>query len=241
MTSLLHVLLVWVLCTSGITRASHVYLNLLEDGEGVTEQHKMAPALDGARPSPSDKLPIEDLLENPDHAFDPSPKDINQRALLRRLGKQLDRDFLSIEEPNDANDSFVYDMKGGRPNGPRPDFLKYLRSFPRADGGQVSLQAGRRQRRRLQKLVWAFTYCPVQYAWKDLGVRFWPRWLREGVCWNGKPCSMPPGMTCKPASSVTKTLLRWHCTRSRPAARRRPDCRWIPVQYPVITQCSCKC
>ncbi|KAK7498601.1 hypothetical protein BaRGS_00010261 [Batillaria attramentaria] len=239
LNSLIHVILLLAASSFPTACASHVYLNLLDD-ESATS-NKMPSLHDGTRPSPSDKLPIEDLLENPDQSLDPGPDDLNPRTLLRRLGKHFDKEFLSVAEPrNTSSDSFEYKFKSGRPDSARPDFLQYLRTFKMADGRRVKLKGGKKQRRRVQKLVWSFTFCPVQYTWKDLGVRFWPRWLREGVCWNGRPCSMPPGMTCKPSSSVNKTLLRWHCQSRRPARRRSP-CRWITVQYPIITGCSCSC
>ncbi|KAK7112611.1 noggin-2-like [Littorina saxatilis] len=228
---------------SSCARASHMYLSLLDNQPASAHSPGTMPSLSEgvARPSPSDKLPIEDLLENPDQSLDPSPKDLNPRVLRRRLGRQFDEEFLSIDKPDVTNGSFVYKLKSGRPDEARPAYLRYLRTFRMANGMRVRLKSGRKQRRRLQKLVWSFTYCPVEFSWKDLGLRFWPRWLREGECWNGRPCSMPPGMTCRPSNSVTKTLLRWHC-QSRPRSRRRrPQCRWIPVQYPIITKCSCAC
>ncbi|KAL8580023.1 hypothetical protein ACOMHN_061344 [Nucella lapillus] len=221
--------------------ASHVYLHRLETQPPLNEDSWDSLAgQEGVRPSPSDRLPIEDLLENPDQALDPSPNDLHPKVLRRRLGRHFDEEFFSIEKPTNLNNSFVYNFKGGRPSGPRPDYLKYLRTFRLADGRRVRLKMSKKQRRRLQKLVWSFTFCPVKFSWKDLGVRFWPRWLREGDCWNGKPCSIPPGMTCKPSKNVNKTILRWHCG-SRRSRRRRRHCRWISVLYPIITQCSCAC
>jgi noggin len=236
---------------------------------------RVHPYEEGARPSPSDRLPIEDLLENPDHALDPSPKDLNPVALRRKFSRLFDEQYFSIEEPPDANETtFSYQFHKGRPaDEARPDFLKYLRTFRLGDGRRVRLQSGKKQRRRVQKLVWSFTHCPVQFSWKDLGLRFWPRWLKQGGCWNGRPCSIPPGMTCQPSANVTKTLLRWHCRqpyenhhdhggddddddseipddkdhykadlhRARRRHRRRPQCRWIPIQYPIISACSCRC
>lgn len=236
-SSLTRLLLV-LLLPAALAHSSHLYLNVLDTNIGASSQ-KASSTQEGVRPHPSDKLPIEDLVENPDNTLDPTPEDLNTTILLRRLGSQLDTAFFSIKEPKDINGTFVYDLESARAKKRRPDFLKYLRTFELANGQQVKLKAGKKQRRRLQKMVWNFTYCPVQYIWKDLGIRFWPRWLREGVCWNGRPCSLPPGMTCKPTDSVRKSMLRWHCRTVRP--RVRPVCRWIVILYPVITQCACMC
>ncbi|VDK84362.1 unnamed protein product [Dibothriocephalus latus] len=36
--------------------------------------------------------------------------------------------------------------------------------------------------------------CPVQFVWRDLGNRYWPRWIRHAVCKEGTSCSWPSGM-----------------------------------------------
>ncbi|XP_046404150.1 5E5 antigen-like [Ischnura elegans] len=46
-----------------------------------------------------------------------------------------------------------------------------------------------RWRRRLRRLLLSITHCPVRWTWKDVGIRFWPRWIKEGRC-GGK---IPPG------------------------------------------------
>ncbi|KAL7054508.1 hypothetical protein AAHC03_026016 [Spirometra sp. Aus1] len=64
--------------------------------------------------------------------------------------------------------------------------------------------------------------CPVQFVWRDLGNRYWPRWIRHAVCKEGTSCSWPSGMRCKLSGTKTLRLLRWYC-RKRPEkeVRRR--------------------
>ncbi|XP_010224591.1 PREDICTED: noggin-2-like, partial [Tinamus guttatus] len=99
------------------------------------------------------------------------------------------------------------------------------------------LKVGKKARRKVLQWLWAYTYCPVLYTWKDLGVRFWPRYIKEGNCFAEKSCSFPEGMFCKPVKSVTKTFLRWHCQ----GWSSQKYCTWIPVQYPLISECKCSC
>uniref|UniRef100_A0A3Q4BWY3 Noggin n=1 Tax=Mola mola TaxID=94237 RepID=A0A3Q4BWY3_MOLML len=52
-----------------------------------------------------------------------------------------------------------------------------------------------------------------------------------------RSCSVPEGMVCKPASSTHLTVLRWRCVPRKGGLK----CAWIPVQYPIITDCKCSC
>ncbi|EHB11121.1 Noggin [Heterocephalus glaber] len=79
--------------------------------------------------------------------------------------------------------------------------------------------------------LWSQTFCPVLYAWNDLGSRFWPRYVKVGSCFSKRSCSVPEGMLCKPSKSVHLTVLRWRCQR-----RGGQRCGWIPIQYPIISE-----
>ncbi|KAG8230909.1 hypothetical protein J437_LFUL002941 [Ladona fulva] len=186
-----------------------------------------------------------------------------------------------------------------------------------SDGGR---RRGRRRRRkkgvrmsslrRLRRLLLSVTQCPIRWSWRDVGVRFWPRWVKEGRCgeaskeetrkehrkrkgrkalgrrrkgegkkgnstamWEegrkGKrggeegekaegdvkmegSCSIPPGMVCRASRARSITLLRWHCkewgpdegesgTKEPESVREQMNCRWIKVQYPIVTRCACVC
>jgi len=100
----------------------------------------------------------------------------------------------------------------------------------RPESSRVQIRSSK-TRLLVQKYLAAYSYCPVHYQWRDLGLRFWPRWIREGDCNDGqgttgymkkngndarendvtRSCSFPPGMTCKPQKSSIKTILWWHC------------------------------
>ncbi|XP_071451984.1 noggin-2-like [Hetaerina americana] len=118
-----------------------------------------------------------------------------------------------------------------------------------------------RWRRKLRRLLLSITHCPVRWTWKDVGIRFWPRWVKEGKC--GEPtCSIPAGMVCRPARKRRITLLRWYCREWKDlgdlltgegsggkaswAAEENGGssnlkCQWIKVEYPIVTECSCQC
>ncbi|XP_008121276.1 noggin-2 [Anolis carolinensis] len=188
------------------------------------------------RPSPSDNLPVKDIIEHPDPEYDPKEQDLDERTLRKKLGSGFDPHFMSVSVPAQGN------LSGSDPphrpfkgTGPLPNELKKLDLGETPYGAR--LRMGKKARRKFLQWLWAYTYCPVVYTWKDLGPRFWPRFIKEGNCFSERSCSFPEGMYCKPVKSVTKTFLRWYCQ----GWSRQKYCTWIPVQYPVISECKCAC
>ncbi|KFV49655.1 Noggin, partial [Gavia stellata] len=170
------------------------------------------------RPAPSDNLPLVDLIEHPDPIFDPKEKDLNETLLRNLMGGHFDPNFMAVSLPEDR-------LRGG---GPRYFY----------DGLQPGKKhrLSKKLRRKLQMWLWSQTFCPVLYTWNDLGSRFWPRYVKVGSCYSKRSCSVPEGMVCKPAKSVHLTILRWRCQR-----RGGQRCTWIPIQYPIISECKCSC
>lgn len=195
------------------------------------------------RPIPSDDLPVLQLVENADSSFDPSEKDMDYRQLRRILGHHYDNKYMSTVRPLESiilpNGTLEFKLKKGRPKERRPNFIKYFGApvFTGVGSQSTKLRISRRTRKKIQKYLWSFTHCPVFHTWKDLGVRFWPRWIKEGQCYKRRSCSIPPGMSCRPTGSTSKTILRWHCR----GWQKNAVCRWIHINYPIITRCSCSC
>uniref|UniRef100_UPI00358F95B1 noggin-2-like n=1 Tax=Myxine glutinosa TaxID=7769 RepID=UPI00358F95B1 len=195
------------------------------------------------KPVPSDKLPVADIIEDPDPALDPSEKDADERVLRRKLGSHFDPDFMAVSRPpllvdpspTSVSASWRSKPRFQRPLGAVPPELRRLDLSETALGQQLKL--GKRVRRKLLQWLWARTACPVRYTWKELGARFWPRFVKEGTCSRARSCSVPAGMVCRPSGSVSKTLLRWHCQ----GWERQRFCTWITFQYPVISECKCAC
>ncbi|XP_015732943.1 noggin-2-like [Coturnix japonica] len=180
------------------------------------------------RPSPSDNLPVKDIVEHPDPEYDPKEQDLDERTLRKKLGSHFDPGFMAVAVPGPVNASAGAEAAAGRAR---------AAELRRLERGGPRLRVGKKARRKVLQWLWAYTYCPVLYTWKDLGVRFWPRYIKEGNCFAEKSCSLPEGMFCKPVKSVTKTFLRWHCQ----GWSSQKYCTWIPVQYPLISECKCSC
>lgn len=184
------------------------------------------------RPSPSDHLPVPDLKEDPDPEYDPREQDLVERTLRKKLGSNFDPNFMSITSPM-VNISTT-DVQGKLP-GSMPPEIKNIDLTRTPYGKRVKV--GKKARRKFLQWLWTYTHCPVVHTWKDLGVRFWPRYIKEGNCFSERSCSFPEGMSCKPVRSINKIFLRWYCQ----GFLRQKYCTWIQVQYPIISECKCSC
>ena len=212
-----------------------VFMLLLSLGFGIEEgtcQHDLL-----IRPIPSDKLPVDPPKEDPDPALDPKEKDLNETELRSALGSHLDTHFMSVSPPEDKS--------AGNEDANDPELrLKLSGAMPKEIRAlEFEVQHGKKQkpskklRRRLQLWLWSYALCPVVYAWNDLGSRYWPRYMKMGSCYNKRSCSVPEGMVCKPAKATYLTILRWLCLQKKGGLK----CFWIPVQYPVLSECKCSC
>ncbi|XP_034721241.1 noggin-3-like [Etheostoma cragini] len=184
------------------------------------------------RPIPSDTLPVVDLREDPDPALDPREKDLNDTELRSALGSHFDPRCMSLSAPPPEER-----RAPGSEHGTEAELRQRLPGAMPRDIRDMGVKASRKLRRWLQLWLWASSGCPVETAWIDLGGRFWPRYLRVGSCSNKRSCSIPEGMTCKPAKSTYLTILRWRCLQRKGGLK----CAWIHVQYPVVSECRCSC
>ncbi|XP_077414821.1 noggin-like [Vanacampus margaritifer] len=191
------------------------------------------------RPVPSDSLPFVDLREAPDPALDPRERDLNETELRGILG-DFDGRFLAVSLPSISEEAKSAELSEDDETrqmlgGVLPKEIRALDLDAQLLGRRH--KAGKKLKRRLQQWLWAYTFCPVLHSWNDLGARFWPRYVRTGSCPAKRSCSFPEGMMCKPAASAPLTVLRWRCAQRKAGLK----CAWIPVRYPVITDCKCAC
>ncbi|TRY85521.1 hypothetical protein DNTS_033444 [Danionella cerebrum] len=170
---------------------------------------------------PSDKLPVGTILEDPDPTLDPRERDLNETELRAILGFHFDQKFMSISSPEDKysgqDDTNESEFPKPAPSGTMPKEIKAM---------EFDIQHGKKHkpkklRKRLQLWLWSYTFCPVVHTWKDLGIRFWPRYLKVADCFNKRSCSVPEGMLCKPAKSTHLVILRWFC--KKPGLRTRDN------------------
>ena len=192
----------------------------------------------------ADIPPLQEDVDNALPSDASSAKDADE--MMELLGEHhFHADFMSVEDP----------MSG-------PKFSKLISYADESHSKKIAQEVdelfqndkkllhskiGQKMKRKLTKLLADYTQCPVVYEWKDLGERFWPRYIRTGTCSQKKSCSFPSGMGCKPAEESHLTLLRRFCGSRRwgkaevESSNSGSNCRWISIQYPVVTKCSCSC
>ncbi|XP_008473280.1 uncharacterized protein LOC103510405 isoform X1 [Diaphorina citri] len=202
----------------------------------------------------SDSL-TPDLIESVNELYDPKEADLNITRLKSKLESFYDEAFMLIEKPKSDDGIFENKSnaeqaileqftrnKNGRliPKEELPDYLKDInfKYIHLSDGNRIRTRISTKLKKKMQQFLQTYTKCRITYKWKDLGIRFWPRYLRQGYCMDGKiSCSIPPGMTCKPSHTEYKTILRYHCKGNGTEVK----CHWRNIQYPVVTRCHCTC
>lgn len=221
------------------------------------KRYHLSPQQLGLKPAnPLDDIPFPDLKEPAPSLDDPRVGELNITALLLKLGPNYDPNLMSINPPDEKDNNVSYfgyrRNRLGRliPTGTMPEYLtkidfKYLTL---TNGSKLRTKISPKLKRKIQQFLWAYTACPVVYKWKDLGIRFWPRYLKVGYCPQNVSCSIPPGMTCRPSATTHKMLLRWHCknysynpNKYISSTNHRRHCQWIKAEYPILTECSCSC
>jgi hypothetical protein len=194
--------------------------------------------------------------------FHPRKRDLKRKKLLRILG-DYNRKYMSISKPvHTLHMSSAQQLDE-----------KLLEDFKQLNLTYIADKANEMQHlisenitNLFQDWLLGLASCPVHYEWEDLGVLFWPRWIKKGLCKTEYSCSWPPGMHCVPAESRMVYLLRWHCVsaqhRRRSGKRRRNrkengskgksksirskgygrlKCKWLKVPYPLTDECFCSC
>lgn len=194
------------------------------------------------RPAPSDTLPVEP----PDFPLAkggslPTIADKDTFKLKRMLGNGFNAEYMALERPLEKviMPNGTLDYTPGETRGyPIKHMDSELKTLAvRIPGRSKKLKIrGERTKKRVLRFLSAYSYCPVQYQWKKMGGRFWPPWLKEGSCYQGRSCSIPPGMSCRPRESLSLSVLWWHCSYNK-----HKYCKWISIQYPIITSCTCAC
>ncbi len=137
----------------------------------------------GPRPASICRSPTSKRTPDPEH--DPREQDLSEKTLRKKLGSNFDPSFMSIHLPTQLNASAPPEL----PRLPMSADLKKLNLTETPYGRRVKV--GKKARRKFLQWLWMYTHCPVLYTWKDLGVRFWPRYIKEGNCFSERSCSFP--------------------------------------------------
>ena len=171
---------------------------------------------------------------------DPLPQDLNPRTLRKKLGNAYDPKRSAI-----TRSEFLWrKLNGSRDNA---DVRRMLTHSMPAEIKNLDFKMpgmgrylGPKASRKLQLWLWKISYCPMLQKWRDLGVRFWPRYLNVGRCSKKSTCSFPKGMRCDVSEVKRVGLLRWYCP-DKFKKRLNTNCVWLKFKYPIVAKCKCSC
>ncbi|CAG5135926.1 unnamed protein product, partial [Candidula unifasciata] len=195
---------------------------------------------------PPNVLNVENIKK-----FTPRKRHLKPKKLLKRLGSDFDSFWMSVDLPDDLLETHVKQKldtslqeqlhtlnltslehtlhaKFSSENGSRGDG---------SSSGTGNKNGGSDMTSDVLEVVksWLMqkSSCPVYYRWEDLGLLYWPRWVRIGMCSikdtplfklgsetaskipKFSPCSWPPGMHCVPAKARRLKILRWQCRSNK--------------------------
>ena len=164
----------------------------------------------------------------------PRASDVNADMLRRKLGSDFDPRVMSASEPPPPPEE---EEPARRNKGKwRAQVASVLRLVNRIERLPKKQQSRKQRRKMATSWYRKASVCPLRSAWLDVGVRYWPRWIRKGYCGGG--CSVPYGMTCFPSATRVVTILRYHC---QGITSDNQYCVWIRAKIPVISECRCGC
>ncbi|KAK7498607.1 hypothetical protein BaRGS_00010267 [Batillaria attramentaria] len=162
--------------------------------------------------------------------FTPRKKHLKTHKLMRRLRKDFDPFWMSVERPADADEETAKEATVDPTLVRAVDRLNFTLRSP--DGTVLEIEES--VTHVLSAWLLQRSNCRVHYVWDDLGILYWPRWVRRGFCQAGdspasgstdtsfsstpslsSSCSWPPGMHCVPAESRRIRILRWQCRHNK--------------------------
>ncbi|KAL4240363.1 hypothetical protein ACF0H5_001153 [Mactra antiquata] len=191
-----------------------------------------------------------------DH-YMPSKQDLKVKKLLRRLGEDLDPEWMSVEKIKKSYSKYSSENN------------EYSREKPENTDNVLGIDMesdwGNSTRHTLM-LDLQEKMCGTKFSWKKMDPLFWPKYIKQGHCIERKQCSIHPDMLCRMGETKTVKALHWSCKKQKPGNKKRngktkPNhirdnrlleytkadlrsnlkCRWKKVNVNVKTKCVCSC
>lgn len=204
-------------------------------------QPGIVPQPDGAA---RDKMKLKIPPEPQSYPSDPLQSDRDIVLLKAKLGEDYSQDRIALNK-----DEFLMKKNNAtKAHEKENEFVRKMltKSMPeeiktldfKMPG--IKRYLGPKASKKLQLWLWQVSHCSVVPKWKDLGARYWPRYVNVGKCSKKATCSFPSGMKCRIAKTKNIGVLRWHCL-DRLVPRKAATCIWLKFNYPVLAECKCKC
>nr|ACO06226.1 noggin 2 [Schmidtea mediterranea] len=160
--------------------------------------------------------------------------------LLKLLNrKNFNSNFMSITEPESSNDIKQFYISKSLNLIEKQNQKSFLRkALQLFHLKKFRKTINRDFRRKLRTFLDLFSWCPVTYQWKDMGPKFWPRWIKQGSCANlSKSCSYPEGLVCQEYEHKNIAVLRFLCMSDWAIDK----CKWYKIYIPFLLTCRCGC
>ncbi|XP_006811824.1 noggin-2-like [Saccoglossus kowalevskii] len=190
-----------------------------------------------------------------EESLQPKARDLRAKKLKKKLGKDFDPNYMSVEEPDEKVAPMTTSVQNTLQN--QATGLDF--TYTNENGETVTMDGQTTE--RLQHWLVQQASCSVRHEWLDVGLLFWPRWIKHGECVQ-QDCSWPHGMSCEPGPATYIQLLRWYCRGKKSKRSQDPPiqpsgritreakkksksnkmkCKWIKVPYPIAAECVCQC
>lgn len=180
------------------------------------------------------------IPEKKNYPSDPIASDLDTQVLRNKLGNDFASSYVAVTkdevQERKKNENPENDFLRKMLVSSMPEEIKHL-DFKMPGMGR---HLGPRASKKLQLWLWQISHCSVLHKWKDLGVRYWPRYVNVGRCSKKATCSFPSGMRCRVSKQKQVALLRWRC-KDINKARQKTTCQWLKFHYPVVKECKCAC
>ena len=166
--------------------------------------------------------------------FTPRKKHLKPHKLRRRLRKDWDPFWMSAERPEEALVEVVREA-------PRdPSLVKAVErlNFTLRGGGEDGEPGGSLEESVTRLLgAWLLqrSTCRVHYVWDDLGVLYWPRWVRRGFCQADDDYYSSSSSSASSASSLSPSSSSSSASSSSSSSSfsATPSCSWPPGMHCV--------
>lgn len=168
----------------------------------------------------------------------PKKKHLKPKRLLAKMGDDFDPQWMAIDREDSFDEPTV-----GQVDQEQLDRLEY--NVKALNLEKVLGENNTEVISLVEEWLVQRSSCPVTFQWTDLGVYFWPRWVKKGHCQSKSVCSWPEGgMGCVEDKMKVLNILRWHCRRANRRGKgggHGHKCKWYKVPYPVTEKCKCAC
>lgn len=160
------------------------------------------------------------------YPYKPKSHNLDPVKLLKRMKSNFNPMWMSVTQPTEQ----IANKKTLQYFNHQNELLREIGeiNFTYADENGEVVELKDINRKVVEKWLQQKATCAVYFKWRDLGILFWPRWIKQGYCDTRSTCSWPTGMHCVPAESNPIRILNWQCQTRNRRKKKRVDPEMFP-------------